>query len=155
LKRKTILAIGSIILLLAVGIGGWVIYGSKRVPETMTESEFSKLKDKKMEVVDTKVFLDKDLEKWYFKNRQKKGVYVYPDGDDTYILVSLGRVKDKKTLLMVNGVKESHGKLLIGYDSLVMKNAPSIKFEDDIRSTLIRVQGKYDTVKVIDVKEGK
>lgn len=155
LKRKTLI-VGITALALAAGIGGgWWLYETQSFPDTMTESEFNKLKDKEMEIMDTKVFLDEDLEKWYFEKRQQKGEYVYPDGDNTYILVSLGPVKNEKTFLMVNGVKERNGKLIIGYDTLVLKNPPSIKFEDDIRSALIRVKGKYDSVTFVAVKDKK
>lgn len=152
-KKKWYFVIAAlIIVVLGAGAGLWY-YQSNHIDKTMTEKQFNHLKDKKMEVVDTSVFLDKKLEKWYYEKRQTKGTYLYKSGDSTYILVSAGKVKEKKTFLLLNGVKDIDGKLAIGYDTLVMKDVDNVKFEDSIRSTLVKVKGHYDQVHVIDVEE--
>lgn len=139
--------------LLIIGFVGWWIYDSRPFPETMTLAEFEKLKEKQMEIIDTSVFLDEELEEWYFKKRQEEGEYLYHSNDSTYILISLGMVEDENTFLLLNGVRERNGRLLISYDTLQLKDAPEIEFEDDIRSTLIRVDGIYDSIKLIHIEE--
>lgn len=151
-NKKIYLWITVIVGVLLIGAGIW-IYQSKPMNGTMTEHEFNQLKDKEMEIVDTSVFLDEELEKWYYENRQVAGEYTYVNGDSTYILVSLGTVENENSFLLLNGVKELDGKLAVGYDTIVMNDVPSIKFEDDIRSTLVKVKGNYDKIHVIDVEE--
>lgn len=152
-KKKRYLAIvGGVVLVIGLGLG-FSFYQSHHIKENMTEHEFSQLKNKKMEIVDTSVFMDDKLEQWYTENRKEKGLYLRQSGDSTYILVSLGEVKNKNTFLLLNGVKDVNGQLAIGYDQLVMEDVPNVKFEDGIRSTLVKVKGNYNKVTVVNVKE--
>jgi len=149
LKKK--IAIASFFILMIVLVFGFLAFKSDVPPNTMTQKEFEKLDDKEMEIIDTSLFLDERLEEWYFDKRKEKGEYVFHDGDHTYILVSLGHVKSENTFLMIHGVKEKNGKLILGYDALTLDDPPKIEFEDDIRSTLIRVKGKYNSVKTVNI----
>lgn len=149
-KRWILIALG-IALVVGLGAGIW-LYVSKQTPDTMKEEEFVKLKDKEMEVVDASVLYDEDLEKWYLENRPEKGEHIYQKDGNTYILLSIGSVENENTFLLINGVKENNGQLIVSYEALVMDNAPNIPFEDSIRSALIKVQGKYDKVKSVEIQ---
>lgn len=152
-KKKWMKIVISLILLFAIGIGaGFGVNQYMSSSKTMTEKKFNKLEKIDFQVIDTSNFLDKKLEKWYNEKRKDKGVYQYQDKKDTYILVSLGKVKDNNTFLLLNGVKEKNGKIIIGYSELTMKNQ-NISFEDNIRSTLISVKGNHKNIKGIIVKE--
>lgn len=144
--------LAGVVLLGAIG-GGIYTYQNNQVESEMTEKAFAELKDKPMEVIDTSAFSDKKLEKWYLKNRQTKGEFLFHKDGDTYILVSVGKVKNSDTYLLINGVKEEKDKLLIGYDTMEIEESSEIKFEDDIRAAVIKVEGNYDEINVIDVKE--
>lgn len=119
----------------------------------VSEKKFEQMKDKDMEIIDTGVFIDEKLEKWYLENRKEKGEVVYEDKDHTYILVSLGKVKDPSTLLLLKGVKEQRGKLLVAYEPFDQAGDTSVDFPDDVRSSLIRVEGNYNNIQVVDVEE--
>lgn len=148
-KRWYLFVVG-IILIVVIGAFLWVIESSQ-TKGTMTEQEFKGLTDKEMEIVDTSVFLDEELKDWYYKNRKVAGEYTFPIDDSTYILVSVGEVEDENTFLLLNGVKEVKDKLVVSYETLKMENSPNIEFEDNIRSTLIKVEGNYQKVEVVQV----
>lgn len=153
-KQKKIRNLVVISLVLIAVLGGIILVMKPNdLKESMTEQEFRDLEDKEMEIVDTSVFLDKKLEDWYFGNRKEAGEYIYHSGDSTYILVSVGEVEDKNTFLLLNGVKEIKNRLVISYETIQMQDAPEIEFEDNIRSTLIKVEGKYEKVETVDISE--
>ena len=115
---------------------------------------FEELADVPFQVVDNSYFSDESLESWYMENRQEAGEYVYPSDEGTYILLSIGLVEDDNTFLLLNGAKEDeNGNLVVGYDRIHVENTPEIEFEDDIRSTLVLVEGNYDDVKAVTVEE--
>lgn len=149
ISKKSI-AIASFFILALVS--GLVIFKDDFSPAIMTQKEFEKLDDKEIEIIDTSLFIDEELEEWYFEHRKERGEYTYHDDGHTYILVSLGHVEDENTFLLIHGVKEKNGKLIIGYDNLILNDPPEIDFEDDIRSTLIRVEGEYKSVKAVKVE---
>lgn len=151
-KRRLSTIFIAISIIVLIGIVVWV-YQSNNIPKSMSEDEFNNLKDKEIEIIDTSIFYDEKIEKWYEENRKKKGEYIYHDGEHTFILLSVGEVEDEKTFLLLNGVKDVNGKLVVGYDTIVMDNAPTIEFKDNIRSTLFKVKGKINEIEVIDVLE--
>ena len=148
--KRWYLFVAGIILIVVIGGFLWVIESSQ-TKGNMTEQEFKGLTDKEMEIVDTSVFLDEELKDWYYKNRKVAGEYTFPIDDSTYILVSVGEVEDENTFLLLNGVKEVKDKLVVSYETLKMENSPNIEFEDNIRSTLIKVEGNYQKVEVVQV----
>lgn len=149
-NKKRFYIIISLMLILTFSIVLWMIK-ENQISNTMTEEAFKTLDDVDIEIIDTSVFVDKGLESWYNENRKVEGVYTYHVDDNTYILVSAGEVNDKDTFLLLNGVKKQKDKLAVSYETITLKEVPEIDFEDNTRSTLIKVKGKHDKVNVVKI----
>lgn len=124
--------------------------------EVVKESEFELLNDVPFQIIDTQYFSDADLGSWYAEKRKEAGEYTYESSEGTYVLISIGKVKNENTFLLLNGVKEkSEGKVIIGYDQVEIEGTTSIKLEDKIRATLILLDNNYGEIRAVRVEEEK
>lgn len=121
---------------------------------TVTETTFDEWEDVPYQVVDHSYFADEEMEAWFLENRQTAGEYVYQTDEGVYILLSLGTVESENTFLLLNGAKKDNkGELVIGYDQMTLEVSNEIEMEDDIRSTIVYVEGDYSEVKSVQVEE--
>src|SRR5690625_5133155 len=91
--------------------------------EVLAEEDFNELEDVSFQILDTQHFTDKGLESWFLENRKTAGEYIYEEDGDVYILLSVGRVSDENTFIVLNGVKKGkRDQLTIGYDKIKIEN---------------------------------
>lgn len=125
--------------------------------ETIKETKFEDLKEVKIEIMDTSAFSDKNIEKWFEKNKGKNGESLYYDNKYTYVMVSGGEKGNDSDVIWLDGVRQMNEKLIIGYEFKDAKEFGVTKKDDRTPTLLIRTEGEYKEVKgiVVEKKEVK
>lgn len=145
-------------------VGGGAYYFTPAVQENnvvksekIKEAKFDELKEAKIEILDTSAFLDKNIEKWFDKNKGTKGESRYYDNTYTYVLVSGGEKANDNDIIWLDGVRKVNDKLVVGYEMKDGKEFGVKTKEGQVPTLLIRTKGEYKEVKgiVVEKKEVK
>lgn len=121
--------------------------------ETIKEEKFEELKEAKIEIMDTSAFADKNIEKWFEKNKGDKGESLYYDNDYTYVLVSGGDKSNDNDIIWLDGVRKMNDNLIVGYEFKDGKEFGVKKKTDEAPTLLIRTKGEFKDVKGIEVEK--
>lgn len=121
--------------------------------ETIKEDKFEELKEAKIEIMDTSAFADKNIEKWFEKNKGKKGESLYYDNAYTYVLVSGGDKSNDNDIIWLDGVRKMNDNLVVGYEFKDGKEFGVKKKTNEAPTLLIRTKGEFKAVKGIIVEK--